>query len=119
MDAESAEIFRNAIKGELVFMKQSIARIEEALEGQVITGQYLEKLIGPAGIRGSKAKIDRDPEVRAYIFEQLAGAQGTISEIAERAQDKFGKQRAPSGTSLHRYIATLRKKGMLQKVIRK
>jgi len=119
MEDDMAEALVNTLRGELVFLRQSITRMEEALDGQVVTRKMLEKLIGPAGIRGSKAKIDRDPEVRAYIFEQLAEAQGTIAEIAERAQDKFGKQRAPSGAALHRYIAALRKKGMLQKVMRK
>lgn len=119
MDDEITEAFVNSIKGELVYMRQAMARIEEALEGRVVTRKMLEKLIGPAGLRGSRSKIDRDPEVRDYIFQQLSEAQGTIEEIAQRARDKFGKQRAPSGSALHRYVATLREKGVLEKVRRK
>lgn len=113
MDDEVSNAFVATIKGELLHMRQCIARIEDAIDGKVITRKHLEKLIGPQAMRQTKAKLDRDPEVREYVFDQIANHPGTMKEIAERTKDKFGAKRAPSASTINAYLRRLRKSGRL------
>lgn len=58
----------------------------------------------PIGLRrrpGRLAKCDRDPEVGAFVRERLGSM--PMNHIAAAALEHFGKERAPSVTSVWRY----------------
>jgi len=119
MDNEVETAFVAAIKGELLFMRQSIARIEDVLDGKVVTRESFEKLLGPQAMRQTKAKLDRDPDVRAFILDQVANHPGTMQEIVDRAKAKFGAKRVPAASTVHTYLRNMRRTGRSKRVIGK
>lgn len=56
--------------------------------------------------RGMLSKIERDPEVRAYLHSLPCAY--TIAQLADACKKKFGAERAPASTSVHRYIQRLK-----------
>ena len=119
MDDEVETAFVASIKGELLFMRQSIARIEDVLDGKVVTRESFEKLLGPQAMRQTRAKLDRDPDVRAFILDQVANHPGTMQEIVDRAKAKFGAKRVPAASTVHTYLRSMRQRGRSTKVFGK
>lgn len=116
---DAGRAFIMALKGELSYLRASITRIEEMLDGSAVTREHFEKLMGPQAMRQTRAKLDRDPEVRRFILDQVANQPGTMEEIVERARAKFGKKRVPSPSTIHTYLRKLRRSGRSAKVIGK
>lgn len=56
--------------------------------------------------RRSRSKIERDLEVQQFIHEK--GPRRTYTQIHKLCLARFGADRAPSKSSIHRYIAKLR-----------
>lgn len=50
---------------------------------------------------GSPGKIDRDPEVRAFFEANIPDM--TFAELAAAALSRFGRERAPSPSSVQRW----------------
>lgn len=50
---------------------------------------------------GHPGKIDRDPEVKAFVDANLAAM--TFMDLAQECRARFGADRAPSKSSLSRY----------------
>ncbi len=49
-----------------------------------------------------ESKVSKDPEVEAFVRDRLATF--TITEVAEACLLKFGKGKAPSKSSIHRFL---------------
>ena len=50
--------------------------------------------------RGGVSKIERDPEIKAFIYNLPMYL--TVIQIAEECKKKFGIKRAPSKSAVHR-----------------
>ena len=60
---------------------------------------------------GGRSKIDRFPEVRQFIFDILRADPnlGCVA-IAKECRDRFGPERAPEKSAVHRYFQRLRRR---------
>jgi hypothetical protein len=58
--------------------------------------------------KGSPSRIDRDFEVRSFVGERIHRL--TLSELAEACRARFGRERAPSRSSLGRYSQYIRRR---------
>lgn len=58
--------------------------------------------------QGPHSIFDIDQDVRRFVENQLA-THATFSVIAEECLARFGKDRAPSRSAIHRYYQRLRK----------
>lgn len=56
--------------------------------------------------RGAPSKIDTDEEVRAFIHDQSCGM--TFEQLEAACRVRFGHQRAPSKSAIHRYVQRLK-----------
>lgn len=54
--------------------------------------------------RGTPSKIRRDSEVRAFVEARLQ--QTSFQALAEECRERFGRERAPSKSAIHRYWQT-------------
>ena len=50
---------------------------------------------------GPLSRLDRDPEVGAFVRERLGTV--PVAEIVRQARDRFGPERAPGKTAIWRY----------------
>ena len=55
-------------------------------------------------LRGQPAKIATDAEVRAYVDELLET--NTFQDVAAACRARFGSERTPSKSAIHRYWLT-------------
>ncbi|MBF0646400.1 hypothetical protein HTZ97_09335 [Desulfuromonas acetoxidans] len=55
--------------------------------------------------KGSKSIIDKDPEMKKYILGLTETT--TIAALRNKLISLFGKERVPSKSALHRYLAKL------------
>lgn len=58
--------------------------------------------------KGKASRIDFDPEVREFVEDRLGRL--TIRMILDECQERFGTERSPSKSSLHRYWQRSRKR---------
>jgi hypothetical protein len=52
--------------------------------------------------RGGECKIDGDPEIKAYLVS--IDRRTTLDDLRRKLIDKYGADRAPSRSALHRWI---------------
>lgn len=57
--------------------------------------------------RGGISKVERDPEIKAFIHSLPKYL--SVIQIAEQCRVRFGKERAPGKSAVHRYLQGLPK----------
>lgn len=55
-------------------------------------------------------KVDRDPELKSFV-DSLATEQISLNQMHEFVVGRFGRDRSPSRSALHRYLVAMRKDG--------
>ena len=55
--------------------------------------------------RGSRSRVDKDPEVKSFIMGLTEPT--TIAALRNALVSRFGEQRTPSKSALHRYVMKL------------
>jgi hypothetical protein len=93
----------------LAILNKAIAKI---LSENRFTMPELDQPVHPLNpnlIRHRKpCKIDNDPELKAFIYRMPTYK--TLDEIVTACEEEFGVERAPSRSSLHRYLQGLAKR---------
>lgn len=88
----------------LTALNEAISRILVSLEA-VQAIDVPEKPRRLLQKRGSRSRVDKDPEVKSFIMGLSEPT--TIAALRNVLVSRFGEQRTPSKSALHRYVVKL------------